>query len=72
MDTKNTIAVEDLLTAACETFVLMLSELGCDSVTCDKVNDWYMKSNDDDSRRVMSEKMLLQIENDTKEEKEKK
>ena len=54
-----TIAVEDLITVVCETFVESLSELGYKGDI--SVPEWYMGKTDAE-RRVLSEKILDQID----------
>jgi len=64
-----TIAVEDLITVVCETFLDSLSELGYqDHLSVEK---WYMQRTDAE-RRVVSEKILDIIEADIKKTKEDK
>ena len=68
----NSIAVEDMITVACETFVEYLSDTNVvvvtDSLSGSEVTlyDWYMNNKSDAERRIISEKLLENIESFTK------
>jgi len=63
-----TIAVEDMITVVCETFVEMLDEVGySNSASGNSLHDWYMKTKTDAERREISELLLDKIESDMKE-----
>ena len=73
----HTIAVEDMVTAVCETFVEMLEELGYDPSDVNQpspgsVEQWYLRSKTDEERRHISERILEELWPDKTAEKESK
>ena len=72
-----TIAVEDMVTLVCETFVEMLREVGYDPSDMDwpdpgSVKHWYIDCKTDEERRQISERILEKLWPDEIAEKESK
>ena len=64
-DGIHAVAVEDLITIVCETFVGNLQSLGYDEHNETKsLYEWYMKDKDDAGRRDLSDRLLDILEGD--------
>ena len=69
-DNMNTVAIEDLITVVCETFVDQLAEMSSieviDKISKLSLREWYMGMTDQE-RRKFSEVLLDRIEKDMEE-----
>jgi len=58
-DDMNVLAIEDLVTVVCETFVENLDKLGYNAPDENAILlDWYINRTDDSGRRAISEKLM--------------